>query len=143
VPKPAQAYEPEVPVEMREWIGPALAPPLQHPFIVESKFGEIDEWPAMDAAEYRAMRARNKAALQDSKEEVPPKRLFPDTHGAAPATAVTASGERLFPPAEVTDKKPKQTTDEPIVQQKTRNTPLKPRRESDLHFPRAILISPL
>src|SRR6478672_652087 len=27
VPKPAQAYEPEVPVEMREWIGPALATP--------------------------------------------------------------------------------------------------------------------
>ena len=27
VPKPAQAYEPEVPVEMREWIGPALASP--------------------------------------------------------------------------------------------------------------------
>src|SRR5215467_11173799 len=27
VPKPAQAYEPEVPVKMREWIGPALASP--------------------------------------------------------------------------------------------------------------------
>src|SRR5215475_5838006 len=27
VPKPAQAYEPEVPVEVREWIGPALASP--------------------------------------------------------------------------------------------------------------------
>src|SRR5258708_39502493 len=27
VPKPAQAYEPEVPVEMREWISPALASP--------------------------------------------------------------------------------------------------------------------
>src|SRR5205823_2042562 len=27
VPKPAQAYEPEVPVKMREWIGPALATP--------------------------------------------------------------------------------------------------------------------
>src|SRR5260221_5759200 len=27
VPKPAQAYEPEVPVKVREWIGPALAPP--------------------------------------------------------------------------------------------------------------------
>src|SRR5437868_3607407 len=25
VPKPAQAYEPKVPVKMREWIGPALA----------------------------------------------------------------------------------------------------------------------
>src|SRR3989449_4543168 len=27
VPKPAQAYEPEVPVKMREWISPALASP--------------------------------------------------------------------------------------------------------------------
>jgi hypothetical protein len=27
VPKPAQTYEPEVLVEMREWIAPALAPP--------------------------------------------------------------------------------------------------------------------
>src|SRR6202043_4238273 len=27
VPKHAQPYEPEVPVEMREWIGPALASP--------------------------------------------------------------------------------------------------------------------
>ena len=27
MPKPAQAYEPEVPVKMREWIGPALATP--------------------------------------------------------------------------------------------------------------------
>src|SRR4030081_1471157 len=27
VPKPAQAYEPKVPVKMREWIGPALASP--------------------------------------------------------------------------------------------------------------------
>src|ERR1700732_4457160 len=27
VPKPAQTYEPEVPVKMREWIGPALASP--------------------------------------------------------------------------------------------------------------------
>src|SRR5437764_3054128 len=27
VPKPAQAYEIEVPVEVREWIGPALASP--------------------------------------------------------------------------------------------------------------------
>src|SRR5258705_13540077 len=27
VPKPAQAYEPEVPVEVREWIGPAPASP--------------------------------------------------------------------------------------------------------------------
>src|SRR5216683_3322062 len=27
VPKPAQAYEPEVPVEVREWISPALASP--------------------------------------------------------------------------------------------------------------------
>src|SRR5258708_8415579 len=27
VPKPAQAHEPEVPVKMREWIGPALATP--------------------------------------------------------------------------------------------------------------------
>ena len=27
VPKPAQAYEPEVPVEVREWIAPALASP--------------------------------------------------------------------------------------------------------------------
>src|SRR5258708_671555 len=27
VPKPSQAYEPEVPVEVREWIGPALASP--------------------------------------------------------------------------------------------------------------------
>jgi hypothetical protein len=27
VPKPAQAYEPEVPVNVREWIGPALASP--------------------------------------------------------------------------------------------------------------------
>jgi hypothetical protein len=27
VPKPAQADEPEVPVKVREWIGPALAPP--------------------------------------------------------------------------------------------------------------------
>src|SRR3979490_3647341 len=27
VPKPAQAYEPEVPVKVREWIGPALASP--------------------------------------------------------------------------------------------------------------------
>src|ERR1700724_3871302 len=27
VPKPAQAYEPKVPVKMREWIGPALATP--------------------------------------------------------------------------------------------------------------------
>jgi len=26
VPKPAQAYEPEVPVQVREWIGSALAP---------------------------------------------------------------------------------------------------------------------
>src|ERR1019366_5303099 len=26
VPKPGQAYEPEVPVEVREWIGPAPAP---------------------------------------------------------------------------------------------------------------------
>ena len=26
VPQPAQAYEPEVPVKVREWIGPALAP---------------------------------------------------------------------------------------------------------------------
>ena len=25
MPKPAQAYEPEVPVKVREWIGPALA----------------------------------------------------------------------------------------------------------------------
>jgi hypothetical protein len=27
VPKPAQTYEPKVPVKMREWIGPALATP--------------------------------------------------------------------------------------------------------------------
>ncbi len=27
VPKPGQAYEPEVPVKVREWIAPALAPP--------------------------------------------------------------------------------------------------------------------
>src|SRR5258708_27328234 len=27
VPKPAQAYEPKVPVKVREWIGPALASP--------------------------------------------------------------------------------------------------------------------
>src|SRR5712671_5316933 len=27
VPKPVQAYEPKVPVKMREWIGPALATP--------------------------------------------------------------------------------------------------------------------
>src|SRR6202051_3964400 len=27
VPKPAQTYEPEVPVEVRKWIGPALAAP--------------------------------------------------------------------------------------------------------------------
>src|SRR6516164_5989135 len=27
VPKPAQAYEPELLVELREWIAPALAPP--------------------------------------------------------------------------------------------------------------------
>ena len=27
VPKPAQAYEPEVPVKVREWIGPALLSP--------------------------------------------------------------------------------------------------------------------
>src|ERR1700745_543780 len=27
VPQPAQAYEPEVPVKVREWIGPALASP--------------------------------------------------------------------------------------------------------------------
>src|SRR3981189_473626 len=27
VPKPAQTYEPEVPVQVREWIAPALAPP--------------------------------------------------------------------------------------------------------------------
>ena len=27
VPKPAHAHEPEVPVKMREWIGPALATP--------------------------------------------------------------------------------------------------------------------
>src|SRR3954470_24505894 len=27
VPKPAQAYEPEVPVKVREWISPALASP--------------------------------------------------------------------------------------------------------------------
>src|SRR5271155_3137721 len=27
VPKPVQAYEPEVPVQVREWIAPALAPP--------------------------------------------------------------------------------------------------------------------
>src|ERR1700751_3838147 len=27
VPKPRQAYESEVPIEMREWIGPALASP--------------------------------------------------------------------------------------------------------------------
>jgi len=27
VPKPAQAYEPKVPVKMREWIAPALATP--------------------------------------------------------------------------------------------------------------------
>src|SRR4029077_5859596 len=27
VPKPAQAYEPEVPVKVREWINSALAPP--------------------------------------------------------------------------------------------------------------------
>src|SRR5277367_265667 len=26
-PKPTQTYEPEVPVEVREWIAPALAPP--------------------------------------------------------------------------------------------------------------------
>ena len=27
VPQPAQAYEPEVPVKVREWIGPVLASP--------------------------------------------------------------------------------------------------------------------
>jgi hypothetical protein len=37
VPKPAQAYEPEMPVEVREWVGPALASP--------GPFGRRREWP--------------------------------------------------------------------------------------------------
>src|ERR1700737_1346461 len=34
VPKPAQAYEPEVPVKVREWISPALASP---DFVLEAQ----------------------------------------------------------------------------------------------------------
>jgi hypothetical protein len=34
VPKPTQAYEPEVPVKVREWIAPALAPP---DFVLEAQ----------------------------------------------------------------------------------------------------------
>src|SRR5271167_464753 len=34
VPKPAQAYEPEVPVEVREWIAPASSPP---DFVLEAQ----------------------------------------------------------------------------------------------------------
>ena len=34
VPKPAQAYEPELLVELREWIAPALAPP---DFVLEAQ----------------------------------------------------------------------------------------------------------
>src|SRR5271154_1263233 len=34
VPKPAQAYEPEVPVEVREWIAPAPSPP---DFVLEAQ----------------------------------------------------------------------------------------------------------
>jgi len=39
VPKPAQTYEPEVPVKMREWIGPALATPG---FVLDARRAALD-----------------------------------------------------------------------------------------------------
>ena len=41
---------------------------LQHPFVVPSEFGWIDKWPKMSADAYKALRARNKAALADTHE---------------------------------------------------------------------------
>jgi hypothetical protein len=53
-----------------------MSPPLQHPFIVESQFGWIDKWPKMSDVDYKAMRARNKAALQDEKKII----VYADGH---------------------------------------------------------------
>lgn len=66
-----------------------MHPPLQHPFVMDSKIGEIDEWPAITDQDYKGMRARNKSALQDLKEEIRPPRLFPDV-STAPEQRVQA-----------------------------------------------------
>lgn len=47
-----------------------MHPPLDHPFIVTSRLGWIDKWQKMSDADYKAMRARNKAALQDEKKTI-------------------------------------------------------------------------
>jgi Type IV secretion-system coupling protein DNA-binding domain len=39
---------------------------VQHPFISYSQLGWVDRWPKMSDEQYRAERARNKAALQDT-----------------------------------------------------------------------------
>src|SRR5262249_54791669 len=44
---------------------------LQHPFLVQPAFGSIDDCRKVSEEEYRARRARNRAALQD--DPVPPK----------------------------------------------------------------------
>lgn len=87
-----------------------LQPPLTHPFIVESEFGWIDDWPEMRDIEHRHMLARNRVMLKH----------YPNSR-VAEATAITHKapegalrGEPITP-AEVMDKKPTQTTDKPIV----------------------------
>ena len=51
VPKPAQAYEPEVPVEVREWISPALASPdlvLEDPRCRGAWYHSVFNWRLTD-----------------------------------------------------------------------------------------------
>jgi hypothetical protein len=54
-----------------------MTPPLKHPFIVETELGWINKWPKMSDADYKALRATNKAALADTheptKKDDPPK----------------------------------------------------------------------
>jgi hypothetical protein len=56
---------------------------LKHPFIVTSKLGWVDDWPKMSDDVYKALRAKNKAALADTQKA---------PEGAKSGTAKQSSG---------------------------------------------------
>src|SRR5262249_41718056 len=60
---------------------------LQHPFVVQPELGWIEKWPKMSDVDYAALRARNKAALQD--DPMPEKLKAPQTLGEAHSLPAT------------------------------------------------------
>jgi hypothetical protein len=80
---------------------------LKHPFIAASQLGWIDTWPTMSDADYKALRAKNRVALQDethktidnTKAASPEKTAEPNTHESIPAAQNAPQPQSKTPPS--------------------------------------------